>query len=174
MLARLISLIIFLCTFVAAESLEVNSPNGVLKVTFTLDDGEPRYAVTRFDREVVRTSRMGFVLRDANPLSRDFQILESELRNVDDIWNTILGERKVVRDNFIELTVQLQEKSGDKRRMNVIFRAFNDGIGFRYEIPKQRKLKKMNIIDELTEFALAGDHESWWVGAYLRNRYEYL
>jgi len=174
MLARLISLFIFLCTFVVAESLEVNSPNGVLKVTFTLDNGEPRYAVTRFDREVVRTSRMGFVLRDANPLSGGFQILESELRNVDDTWNTILGERKVVRDNFTELTVQLQEKSGDKRRMNIIFRAFNDGIGFRYEIPKQRKLKKMNIMDELTEFALAGDHESWWVGAYLRNRYEYL
>ncbi|MGH1365114.1 MAG: glycoside hydrolase family 97 protein [Calditrichia bacterium] len=173
----------FLMTFVLvaiclttgwAEPLMVNSPNGVLAVSFELKNGEPFYSITRFERPVIESSRMGFVLRDARALNGSFRVIESELRNIDDTWTTVLGERKTVRNNFTELRVELEETTREKRRMTIRFRAFNDGVGFRYEIPKQRNLKSMNIMDELTEFALAGDHDSWWIGAYQWNRYEYL
>jgi alpha-glucosidase len=70
--------------------------------------------------------------------------------------------------------VNLQETDEPNRELSIVFRAYDDGIGFRYEFPEQPGLQEFNIMDELTEFNMTGDHVSWWIGAYQWNRFEYL
>jgi alpha-glucosidase len=154
--------------------LELSSPSGAVVVTFSLQDGAPRYAVARGGREVVRPSRLGFRLKDAAPLEAGFQIASGTRRSVDETWEQPWGEVRSVRNHFNELRVALTEAGDEARRMNVVFRAFDDGVGFRFEWPEQERLRDFVIVDELTEFALPGDPEAWWIPAYLEHRYEYL
>ena len=168
-------LCMLMCAFcLRAEELQVKSPNGVLELTFRLERGVPQYEVSRFGREVLQPGRLGLVLLDEAPLAWDFAIVSHQIKEVEEDWTTVWGEREVVNNHYCELSVQLQEEHGDHRKLNYIFRVFDDGLGFRYEIPEQASMDCVNIMDELTEFALAGDHRSWWIAAYQWNRYEYL
>lgn len=159
---------------VHAQPLDVASPDGSLVVTFELDDGAPRYRVDRFGREVIRPSRLGFAFQDAPPLAEGFRVVSSDTSTFDETWTQPWGEQKDIRNHYRELRVALGEAAAPSRRMDVVFRVYDDGLGFRYEIPAQPGLDSLVIMDELTEFALAGDHEAWWIPAYWWNRYEYL
>jgi alpha-glucosidase len=158
----------------AAQTASITSPDGANRVTFVLEDGEPTYRVDRATLPVIERSRLGFVLQDLPPLAADFRVVEFTERTSDETWTQVWGERKHVRDHYNELRVALEETTPLARRMDVVFRAFDDGIGFRYEIPAQPNLDAFHIMDELTEFGFAGDHEAWHIGAYQWNRYEYL
>jgi alpha-glucosidase len=158
----------------AAQTASVTSPDGANRVTFALEDGEPTYRVDRAARPVIERSRLGFVLQDLPPLAADFRVVEFTERTSDETWTQVWGERQNVREHYNELRVALEETTPLARRMDVVFRAFDDGIGFRYEIPAQPNLEAFHIMDELTEFGFAGDHEAWYIGAYQWNRYEYL
>lgn len=159
---------------VHAQPLDVASPDGSLVVTFELDDGAPRYRVDRFGREVIRPSRLGFAFQDAPPLAEGFHVVSSDTSTFDETWTQPWGEQKDIRNHYRELRVALGEAAAPSRRMDVVFRVYDDGLGFRYEVPAQPGLDSLVIMDELTEFALAGDHEAWWIPAYWWNRYEYL
>jgi alpha-glucosidase len=156
------------------ETATVASPSGEVAVTFSLAGGAPRYAVTRHGRPIVRPSRLGFRLRDAPPLEDGFRIADTKRRSVDETWEQPWGEVRSIRDHFNELRVALVETEEPARRMDVVFRAFDDGVGFRFEWPEQEHLHDFVIMDELTEFALSGDDQAWWIPAYRVNRYEYL
>lgn len=171
-LALFLAMIFF--RFAQAQPIEVTSPNSVLKLSFELKDGAPLYQISRFDMPVIKPSKLGFILKDASPLSGDFKIFSSQQKSVDETWTQVWGEKKDIRNNYTELRVDLEETSQAKRKMTIVFRVFDDGVGFRYEIPQQPGLNKFDIMDELTEFALTGNHTAWWIGAYQWNRYEYL
>ncbi len=145
----------------------VESPGKILKVSLVLDGGTARYRVERFDEPVVEDSKLGFTLRDGR-LDRDFALLGQQRRSVDDRWEQPWGERRLTRNHFNELTVQLAETTGSKRRLDVVFRVYDDGVGFRYVFPEQPNLHEAIIDDELTEFAIAQDSTAWWI------HYEYL
>jgi alpha-glucosidase len=157
-----------------ADALTVASPSGDVVVAFSLAGGAPRYAVTRRGHAIVRPSRLGFRLRDAPPLEDGFRVIDTKRRSVDETWEQPWGEVRSIRDRFNELRVALGETGEQGRRMDVVFRAFDDGVGFRFEWPAQEHLRDFVIMDELTEFALSGDDEAWWIPAYRVNRYEYL
>ncbi len=165
-----------LCLFflqnASSQPLETSSPNGILQVSFTLENGAPHYSVTRFGREVIKPSKLGFILKNGNSLEGGFTIASSDKQLIDETWTQPWGEKKDIRNHYNELRVNLTKESS--RKMTVVFRVFDDGIGFRYEIPEQPNLSIFEIIDEVTEFALAGDHTAWWIPAYKWNRYEYL
>lgn len=151
------------------------SPDGTLRVTVTLDgDGRPHYAVTRNGKPLVQPSRLGFLLTDAPKLERNFAIESHKVSSVDTTWEQPWGEWQSVRDRHTELRVRLKESTALARVMDVVFRVFDDGFGFRYEFSGQPNLKTLNISDELTEFALASDGTAWWTPAGEWNRYEYL
>lgn len=151
----------------------VESPDGSVRVTFDLDEGRPKYRVERFGRELVRPSAMGFVLKGAAPLAGPFEIGSVRTRAFDETWVQPWGEKREIRNRYNELAVSLAEKGKNGRRMDVVFRVYEDGVGFRYEIPAQKGLDRFEIADELTEFALAGDPAAWWIPAYLPNSVEY-
>src|SRR5690349_15147275 len=154
----------------------VSSPGGVLTVTVTLnDEGRPGYEVMRAGVPVITESRLGFLLTDAPKLERNFQAAGAPAtRSVDETWEQPWGERRFVRNHFNELRVSLVEKTDLARRLDVVFRVYDDGLGFRYEFPDQPHLKQVNIADELTEFAVAEPGTAWWIPAGEWNRYEYL
>ena len=146
--------------------LEIASPDKSVAVQFVLKDGMPFYRVTRNGKVIIDDSRLGFVLKDQAALDRNFKIVSSHTSSKNETWTQPWGEDKIIRNNYHQLTVLLEEKSGQKRKLNIEFRVFNDGIGFRYEIPSQPNLKEFVIMDELTEFALTQDFSSWWIPAY--------
>jgi alpha-glucosidase len=157
-----------------AEPLSVDSPNGRISLAFDLVDGKPTYSVVFDGRPVVRPSRLGFELDGQPALSGGLLLADSTRNEHDETWEQPWGETRLVRDHHRELKVSLKEAADPGRRFDLVFRAFDDGVAFRYVIPKQDGLESLFITDELTEFALTGDHTAWWIGAYQDNRYEYL
>jgi alpha-glucosidase len=154
--------------------LEVLSPDGSIEVGFVLTDGVPYYEVKRAGADVVRPSRVGFRLRDAGSLDGDFRLADSKTTSFDETWVQPWGEVKEIRNHFNELRVLLEETSFSARKLNLVFRVYDCGLGFRYEFPEQDNLGDFYIMDEVTEFAMAGNHKAWWIPAYRDNRYEYL
>jgi alpha-glucosidase len=159
---------------IAAEAFEVASPSGLIQVTFALDDGVPHYQVQRFGQDVIMSSRLGVVLKEGPSLAENLTVVDIKHRSVDTTWTQVWGEKKDIRDNYNELQVTLKTLTEQPRQMDVVFRVYDDGVGFRYEWPEQPNLGAFEITDEVTEFALPADHTAWWIPAYQRFHYEYL
>jgi alpha-glucosidase len=151
----------------------VTSPGGINVITFELIYGIPHYAVAHNGVTVVETSRLGFELSDSTAFASGFELVSINKSHFDETWEQVWGEKQHIRNNYREMRVRLRELSPEARELNLVFRAFDDGVGFRYEFPEQENLSSFEIMDEHTEFQLAGDHTSWWIGAYQWNRFEY-
>lgn len=178
----------------SSESEALLSPDGMLRLSFSVKDGIPMYALQRDGKDVVLPSRLGFEMRgtvksekidiqadrisktDALPgymMDRGFELLDSSRDSLDETWEPVWGEESSIRNHYNELLVRLRQKESG-RRMDVRFRLFDDGLGFRYEFPGGQPLVYFVIKEELTEFAMAGDHLSWWIpGDYDTQEYEY-
>lgn len=172
LLVLLFGVLLMSCT--QKNTLKIESPNSNAGVVFSIVDNRPYYSVSYKGNDVVLQSALGFELKDAAPLMENFEIVDSEVSEFDETWEQVWGEKQFIRNHYNQLRVSLQEKDGDKRKMDVVFRVFDDGVAFRYEIPKQDNLNDFVIMDELTEFAMADDHQAWWIKAYQHDRYEYL
>ena len=175
MIRFLIALLGLVAVPAAAAPVRVSSPEGVLAVTVDVNgEGRPEYSVSRLGRPVILPSRLGFILTDAPKLERNFEIASAGRRSADATWEQPWGERRYVRDRYNELRVRLTEKAPPKRSLDVVFRVYDDGIGFRYEFPDQPGLREVNIGEEITEFAVADPATVWWIPAFQWNREEYL
>lgn len=149
----------------------IQSPNKILELIFTLDEGVPYYSLSRNGVSIIKPSKLGVKLEKAD-LNQLFEFVSYQKRDSSSIWTQPWGEVKTISDNHTELKVYLEHESG--KRMNLIFRLYDDGLGFRYEWPEQNTLKSFVIMEEETEFVLSGDHDAWWIQAYIPNRYEHL
>ncbi|MBN2613114.1 MAG: glycoside hydrolase family 97 protein [Bacteroidales bacterium] len=152
----------------------VKSPDNNIGVKFLLENTKPYYEVTFQNKPVIEKSALGFKFKSQPNLDSNLQITNKITGSFDETWEQPWGEKRFVRNNYNEMIITLEEKTGLKRKMSLAFRVFNDGIGFRYEIPEQENIDSVIIMDELTEFHLAGNHNAWWIPAYRDNRYEYL
>jgi alpha-glucosidase len=130
--------------------------------------------VSRQGKPVISDSRLGFLFTDAPEMLRNFQAAGQSTRSFDETWEEPWGEYRTIRNRYNELTVSFDEKIWMKRRMTVVFRVFDDGVGFRYELPKGPNFSQANIADELTEFNLAEGGTAWWDEALEWNREEYV
>jgi alpha-glucosidase len=159
----------------AAPSVQVASPDGTLSVAVTTDnDGRPSYAVSRNGKPVIAPSRLGFIFVDAPKFERNFVVAGHETSTFDDTWELPWGERRSIRNHYNEMRVTLAEKNALKRRIDVVFRVYDDGLGFRYAFPRQDALEQVKIGEELTEFNIAAPATAWWIPAGEWNREEYL
>jgi alpha-glucosidase len=159
----------------AQNALELISPDERNVVTVGVVDGALVYALERDGRKVLLPSRLGFEFRGAPPLSEGLEITGSERHASDQVWEQPWGEVALVRDFHNELRVSVAETGDPGRQFVLVFRAFDDGIAFRYELPEQPGLGEFEIMDELTEFHLAEDPKAWWIPANdPTHRYELL
>ena len=162
------------CIAAAADPLEVRSPDGRIVVAVEVSNsGVPGYSVTVRDEPVIETSRLGLRFAAQPGFDDGLEILGSERASRDETWEQPWGERRLVRDHHHELLVRLGSDA-PPRRLNVRFRLFDDGLGFRYEVPAQDGYEQLAIIDELTEFHVPADSTAWWIPGRRFNRYEYL
>ena len=140
------------------------SPDGKLTLNFVLGSaGQPGYTLSYEGRPVIDTSFLGFTFKKASPLQAGFKVVNSRVNTFDQTWKPVWGEDAQVRNHYQELAVSLQEVETPQREMKVVFRVFDGGLGFRYEVPKQATLAdSVFITEELTEFKLTGDHKAWW------------
>lgn len=168
----MIHLILFLLIFNACKTNKsdsesfvsnISSPGNVNNIQFFLDEaGTPYYIVKHNGKVVIDSSSLGFDLKDQNPLKSGFVIKKTSEKAFNETWEMPWGEQRSVVNNYKELLVELEESEAPGRKLNIYFRAYDDGIGFRYEVLKQEGVDSVIIMDENTQFQLTGDHLCWW------------
>lgn len=160
---------------VMSKTASVNSPNNKITVHVN-DELHPNYRVMLGDETVIASSKLGMMFKNTHGFSDGFKISSVEQSQSQSTWQLPWGERKNVVDHHHEMIVTFNIDREEAYEYRVRFRVFNDGVGFRYEVPKQRGLKSVEIIDELTEFSLidAKNSTAWWIPARGWNRYEYV
>lgn len=159
---------------VFSDILSMKSPDGALSVRVGLTSkGEPFYALDRSGEPVILPSKLGFDLMDGSNLKEGFQLLSvTPPEETDETWNPVWGEEREIRNHFNEMSLTFDKDDG--AIMRVVFRLYDEGLGFRYEFPGENKLSYFNIKEELTEFAMTGDHLCWWIsGDYDTQEYNY-
>ncbi|MCM2338552.1 MAG: glycoside hydrolase family 97 N-terminal domain-containing protein, partial [Lysobacter sp.] len=158
----------------AATVAEVASPGGVLTAALDLHEGRLSYRVLRLGEPVLAPSAMGFQIRGAGKLERNLALTRQAKSSFDQTWEQPWGESREVRNHYNELRARFTETIKPGRIVDVVFRVYDDGVGFRYEFPRQTAMDEVIIDDELTEFAIAAPATAWWIPAGEWNRYEYL
>ena len=166
----------------AQDAIVLNSPDGQVQMTFTiLTGGMPSYTLSYGGQPIVKSSHLGFELTSGSRLDRDFTLTATERSTFDETWHPVWGEEASIRNHYNELLVKLSQSSQPANTpasssvdgnfksptppvtMHIRFRLFNDGLGFRYEFPMENALTYFMIKEELTQFALTGDHTAWWI-----------
>jgi alpha-glucosidase len=159
----------------AAPAAQASSPDGSISVEVGTDnDGRVQYSISRKGKLLIAPSSLGFILTDSYNMVRGFNFEGKETTSADSTWEQPWGERRFVRDHHNELLVRFKQGAGLQRQMNIRFRLFDNGVGFRYELPDQPNLKTMKIADELTEFDVAQTGKAWWITGGEWNRYEQI
>ncbi len=159
-------------TAFAQEKLQ--SPDGKLELQFELNDGTPYYMLNRDGKPVVLPSKMGFTLEWRDDLEHAFVLKDVERSTFDEVWEPVWGEESHIRNHYNEMLVTLEQPVGSVESMDhstekkatvmqIRFRLYDDGLGFRYEFPMENALVYFWIKEELTEFAMTGDHTAWWI-----------
>ena len=185
-----------ICIALCAMAQKVTSPDGKMELSFSLDNGRPTYTFSVDGKTVVAPSHLGYQLKKENgekstdfdwkpsrttdkEASRkadffsDFTLEKFENNSFDETWKPVWGEESSIRNHYNELLVQLKQTKNN-RFLNIRFRLFDDGLGFRYEFPDQKNLTYFVVAEELTEFAMTGNHTAWWVaGDYDTQEYNY-
>jgi hypothetical protein len=160
---KLFSAVLLLAAALAGAQ-TISSPDKNLTLTFALSaKGEPTYQLTYKNKPVIKTSKLGFDLKKEADMLEGFTVTGSKQASFDETWSPVWGEQKNIRNNYNELTVTLAQQAEKGRYINIRFRVFNDGLGFRYEFPEQKELAYFVIKEEKTQFALAGDHKAFWL-----------
>jgi glucan 1,4-alpha-glucosidase len=160
---------------VAQQKNETTVSLSHVKLSFNLDvNGIPRYAVSYKDKSVIEPSRLGFLLDNTVKLDSNFQLLKRDTLTFDETWQPVWGEVNQIRNHYTQLTLRLQQKTAPNLLLNIVFKVFEDGVGFRYEFPIQPNLKYFIVSNEKTEFNLTGNHKTFWIpGDYDSNEYLY-
>ena len=158
----------------ARPAVTAASPDGSIVLTVSTDnDSRPTWSLSRKGKLLIAPSKLGFILTDGLNMVRGFAIAGSDKGQGNDRWEQPWGERRFVADHYNEVTVRFRQSDVQGARlMNVHFRLFDNGVGFRYELPQQPGLKTMKIADETTEFDIAPKGTAWWIPGGEWNRYE--
>ena len=152
----------------------ISSPSGMVKLDFELTkDGRPAYQVDYKGAPVINPSTLGLELKGTTSLMDGFKVVRTSTSTFDETWQPVWGETKDIRNHYNELLVELEQPS-TTRFMNIRFRVYDDGVGFRYEFPQQKNLVYFVIKEEHSRFAMTGDHTAWWIpGDYDTQEYDY-
>jgi len=169
-------IITIVINFVYADQLiTIQSPDGKIQSGFhLLDNGNLQYNVYYKEKTVIAPSGLGFKLKVPEVSLIQFNLLEIDSSSFDETWKPVWGEQSLIRNNYKQLILKLIDRSGSGVKLNIVIRVFNDGVGFRYEFPQQEKLNHFIVADELTQFAMTGDHKAFWIpGDYDTNEFAY-
>jgi glucan 1,4-alpha-glucosidase len=155
------------------QVLDISSPNKEITVSIS-NENQLTYEVIHLGNPILQPSSLGFQLSRPEISLTDFEVIDSKKISVNETWEPVFGEKSRIKNTYNELTINLQSKTNPAYLLNVIFRVFDDGVGFRYEFPEQPNMKHFVVAEEQTEFSLTGDHKAFWIpGDYETNEYLY-
>lgn len=159
---------------VSAFALTVTSPNSNVCLNFDINEnGVPIYSLNYKSLPVINPSSLGIELNETNSLINQFKILNVTTSAFNEVWQPVWGENRDIRNHYNELFVEMEQPEYG-RFMNLRFRVYDDGVGFRYEFPQQNNMPYFVVKEEKTQFAMSGDHTAWWIpGDYDTQEYEY-
>lgn len=167
------SLAAMMMAMMPAQGAEVSSPGGNVKVSFDTQAGVPTYSVSYKGKAVVNPSKLGLELVNADNLMDGFEVTDAKTSEFDETWQPVWGETRDIRNHYNEMLVEMKQTATD-RLMNIRFRVYDDGMGFRYEFPQQKNLVYFVVKEERSQFAMTGDHTAWWIaGDYDTQEYDY-
>ncbi len=151
------------------------SPHNNLTLKFELNSiGEPIYSLSLGNNEVIKTSKLGIELKNQESFLDGFVIGKTDTTTTNEIWEPVWGEQKNIKNNYKELVVTLIQPKLNNRTLIIKFRLYDEGVGFRYEFPEQQNFKNFIVKSERSEFALTGNHKTFWIpGDYDTNEYSY-
>lgn len=174
MIQRYCFLFFGIVTSCSAFSQVADAQMSKIRLHFKLDEkGSPIYSVFYNNKTVIAPSAMGFYIKDGLPMIDGFEVQGFDSALVVEDWVPVWGEVKKIRNHYKQITCHLRQKV-NKRLLDIKFRIFEDGVGFRYEFPKQSTLGYFIVSDERTEFNLTGDHKAFWIpGDFDTNEYAY-
>lgn len=168
-----LTLAVLLLGAITSHAKVIQSPNGQISIDFRLKNGIPTYKVNYKEIPIIKESKLGVELRDGNNLMDGFEQVNISTSSFDETWQPVWGEVKEIRNHYNEMVAELKQPATN-RYMNIRFRVYDDGVGFRYEFPQQKNLVYFTIKEEHTQFALTGDHTAWWIpGDYDTQEYDY-
>lgn len=168
----LASILIYACSAGTKKTYNISSPGKNVELVFELTaSGQPQYSFTSNGKSVIEPSLMGFEFQGIQKMTEGFEVVSTEEKSADETWEQPWGEFKKVRDHHNELIVHLKESKGEERLVDIIFRVFDDGVGFRYEFPKQPNLGKVKISNEITQFTFKSNNDVWWIPVHRENSY---
>lgn len=174
---HLISIVFSILLLSACDTIpkqeDLLSPDGNLSLMTEVKEGKVYYSLMKGNEMLILPSSLGVTLKNST-LNSNFRLLGVKRNHLDETWEQPWGEEIEVRNHYNELTLELEEKSGLKRQLNIVFRLFNDGLGFRYVFPKQENLKEFVIMDENTEYVLPWDAQAWSIPTEDTKYYEAL
>ncbi|MBB1303190.1 glycoside hydrolase family 97 protein [Pseudoalteromonas sp. SR44-8] len=159
-----------------AKDATIQSPNGNITITISDQQATPSYKISFNGKDVIENSALGFEFKQQAAFAEGFTITDVNNSQHNSQWQQPWGERQTITDKHNELAVTFKKPAPQGGTYTVRFRAFNDGVGFRYEVPKQAGFENIEITKELTEFAISGADKAtaWWIPARGWNRYEYV
>ena len=166
---------IFLCyTTIAEQKISIKSPNGIVRISFIKNEnGNISYELLFNNKNVINPSLLGFKLSKPEVIMNQFDIIKIDSSSFDESWKPVWGEQSLIRNNYKELVTTLKATASNII-IKIIFRVYNEGVGFRYEFPQQENLNHFIIDDEYTQFSLTGDHKAFWIpGDYDSNEFAY-
>ena len=156
-------LLVLLFCVAIGNSQNILSPSQKISLTFSLSkEGKPTYSVNYKNQLIVKESTLAILLKELPALDANFRIDSIGQKKVNETWQPVLGELSNIKNNFNEMTVALSQTSTN-RKINIVFRVFDEGVAFRYDFPKQRNLDYFIISDEKTQFNLTGNHKTFWL-----------
>ena len=169
-LTALACLLPLLCN--AQKQYKVNSPGKKNELVFSLTKtGQPQYSLMSNGKTVILPSLMGFEFDGQKKMDEGFTVADTKTNSVNETWEQPWGEYKKAKNHYNELVVHLKESSGGKRLVDIIFRVFDDGVGFRYYFPRQPNLNDVKISNEVTQFSFPYDNDVWWIPVHRENSY---
>lgn len=159
----------------ADQTIILRSPDGNQQLTVEQKaDGHLFYQLSYKGKTVIAPAALGIVLKEPAVSLDAFNIPFIDSSATDNTWTQPWGEQAVVRNHYKELILHTETKGDKPIRMRIVFRVFNEGLGFRYEFPEQPNLNHFIVDHELTQFAMTGDHKAFWIpGDYDTNEYAY-
>lgn len=171
---RNIFCLLFVLNFMYTQAQSVQSSSKEITLTFKLSEkGKPSYTVFYKNNPVILESFLGIKLKDGSDLASNFTLTDSKTATFNETWQPVLGEQANIINHYNELTLFLKQLVTGKK-MNIVFRVFDEGVAFRYDFPQQENLNYFIISDEISEFNLAGNHKVFWMpGDFDSNEYIY-
>ncbi|WP_413400922.1 glycoside hydrolase family 97 protein [Pseudoalteromonas sp. KJ71-7] len=169
-------LVALLASSAFAKEATLKSPDQKIKITISDQSSSPHYSISFNGKPVIEQSRLGFRFKSKAPFDEGFVISKVTRSQTDSQWQQPWGERQTVVDKHNEIAVTFNKPAPHAGTYIVRFKAFDSGVGFRYEVPKQAGFEQTEITKELTEFAIAAKDKAiaWWIPARGWNRYEYV